>query len=423
MGYVIIGVCIILIVIGVVFYLKNKVYLINSEDIISTSESDRLNEIETKYEVAIQIEMIPVEAIPDKNELIEIKDKKLLSRINNLLPEMAKARTAVQNTVQTAKSNGEVLYRAILPAGTKLTDSKSMEGAVRGIYRGTNSIKGHANFVAVEVEKSTKTLYNTAAAAMGVASMVVGQYYMTQINDELGKINDGISQINDFLNYEYKSNIHSLLVHVKKIADFQIEILENDEQRLLNINHLKDLEKKCTQLLAQANFTLEGYAKKNDLNYEGYEKALKTVQSWFMYQNLLMDILCRISDLEYALNLGGASREMCSVVLTHYSEQVQKIQSEVSFWHEETAKRLGIELDESRRKRSGVDGVIYFIPGLFNDDFNYREMNEETEEMIAKQKIGYNNKLKSDSSELYLDDVQLISKDGKIYYLPMNKVV
>ena len=150
MGYVIIGVCIILIVIGVVFYLKNKVYLINSEDIISTSESDRLNEIETKYEVAIQIEMIPVEAIPDKNELVEIKDKKLLSRINNLLPEMAKARTAVQNTVQTAKSNGEVLYRAILPAGTKLTDSKSMEGAVRGIYRGTNSIKGHANFVAVE---------------------------------------------------------------------------------------------------------------------------------------------------------------------------------------------------------------------------------------------------------------------------------
>ena len=43
--------------------------------------------------------------------------------------------------------------------------------------------------------------------------------------------------------------------------------------------------------------------------------------------------------------------------------------------------------------------------------------------MIAKQKIGYNNKFKSDSSELYLDDVQLISKDGKIYYLPMNKVV
>lgn len=330
MGYVIIGVCIILIVIGVVFYLKNKVYLINSEDIISTSESDSLNEIETKYEFAIHMEMIPVEAIPDKNELVEIKDKKLLSRINNLLPEMAKARTAVQNTVQTAKSNGEVLYRAILPAGTKLTDSKSMEGAVRGIYRGTNSIKGHANFVAVEVEKSTKTLANTAAAAMGVASMVVGQYYMTQINDELGKISDGISQINDFLNDEYKSNIHSLLVQVKKIADFQIEILENDELRLLNINHLKNLETKCTQLLAQANFTLEGYAKKNDLNYEGYEKALKNVQSWFMYQKLLMDILCRISDLEYALNFGGASREMCSVVLTQYSKEVLKVQSEVS---------------------------------------------------------------------------------------------
>lgn len=53
-----------------------------------------------------------------------------------------------------------------------------------------DGIKRHANLVAVETQKGTAVVANTAAA-----SMVVGQYNMTQINAELGVINDGISQI------------------------------------------------------------------------------------------------------------------------------------------------------------------------------------------------------------------------------------
>ena len=41
--------------------------------------------------------------------------------------------------------------------------------------------------------------------------------------------------------------------------------------------------------------------------------------------------------------------------------------------------------------------------------------------MIAAQKIGYDSTHKMDKSELYAEDVQLISKDGKIYYLPESK--
>ena len=97
---------------------------------------------------------------------------------------------------------------------------------------------------------------------MGVASMVVGQYYMTKINAELGEISDGISQIQDFQDNEYRSRVFSLVAHVKKIADFQTEILENDELRLSKIAQLDSLEEECTQLLGQANLTLAGFAKK-----------------------------------------------------------------------------------------------------------------------------------------------------------------
>ncbi|MDD4509586.1 MAG: hypothetical protein PHY23_01515 [Oscillospiraceae bacterium] len=100
-----------------------------------------------------------------------------------------------------------------------MTDSKGMAGVVRGFHRGTDEIRGHANLVAVEAQKGT------AAAAMGVASMVVGQYYMIQMNAELGQISDGISKISDFQDNEYRSRVFGLVAHVKTIASFQADKL------------------------------------------------------------------------------------------------------------------------------------------------------------------------------------------------------
>ena len=78
--------------------------------------------------------------------------------------------------------------------------------------------------------------------------MVVGQYYMTQINAELGLISESISKVSDFQDNEYRSRVFSLIAHVKKIADFQVEILENNELRLSKISQLDSLEEECTQL-------------------------------------------------------------------------------------------------------------------------------------------------------------------------------
>lgn len=84
-------------------------------------------------------------------------------------------------------------------------------------------------------------------------------------------------------------------------------------------------------------------------------------------------------------------------------------------------QRLGIETDEIRRKRAGFNSVIYFIQGLFNDDFNFRPIEKKTAKMITAQASGHESLHVVDTSELYAEDVQLISKDGKIYYLPESK--
>ena len=347
MEYVIIGACIVVAIAGgIVLYVKNKRTkneLGNTAVVVSKTSSSKLQASEVANDLVIQIGILPADAISDETKLVEITDSKVLAHINNLVPGLAQAGNAANNATQAVKANGEVLYRAIIPAGAKLTDSKAMEGAVRGFYHGADGIRGHANLVAVEAQKGTAVAANTAAAAMGVASMIVGQYYMTQINAELGVISDGISQIQNFQDNEYRSRVFSLVAHVKKIADFQTEILENDELRLSKIAQLDSLEEECTKLLGQANLTLAGFAKKSGLNYDGYEKALGNAQNWFMYQQSLLEILYKISDLRYTLHLGTVSREQCMALLPTYSKQVSDTQTRLIAWHEGTADRLGME--------------------------------------------------------------------------------
>lgn len=416
MEYIGIGIAVaVIITAGIIIYsiLKKREVIPSGDREVIPSGDNELN---------ILIEMLSAEAIDDDTKLVEITDSKVLAHVNNLVPGFVKVGNAVNNAAQAVQAtNGEVLYRAVIPAGAKLTNSKALEGAVRGIYHGADGIKGHANFMAAEAQKATAAVANTVATAMGVASMVVGQYYMTQINAELGEISDGISQIRDFQDNEYRSRVFSLVAHVKKIADFQTEILEKDELRLSKIAQLDSLEEECTQLLGQANLTLEGFAKKTGLDYEAYKKALGNAQNWFMYQKSLLDVLYKISDLRYTLHLGAVSREQCVALLPTYTKQVSDTQERLTAWHDGTTQRLGIEIDKLRRKRAGFDSVIHRIPGIFNDDSKFRSIEKETATMISAQASGREVLPTSDTSELYAEDVQLISKNGKLYYLPENK--
>ena len=431
MEYVVFGICIVAmaVIVALLIYRKKKMSSPEGENksdqdsgAIIARQVNELSQSDQKFdELVIQMEMLPAEAISDESRLVEINDSKVLARVNNLVPGLAQAGVAGSNAVQAAKAGNEVLYRAIIPAGAKLTNSRAMGGAVRGFYRGADGIQGHANLVAVQAQKGTAVAASTAAAAMGVASMVVGQYYMTQINAELGEISDDISKISDFQDNEFRSRVFSLVAHVKKIADFQVEILENDELRLSKIAQLDSLEEGCTQVLGQVNLTLAGFAKKNDLDYASYEKELKEAQNWYTYQKVLLDVLYKISDLRYTLYMGVVSREQCTALLPTYTKQVEDTQTLLTEWHQTSVRRLGIDTDEIRRKRAGFDGVIHFIPGLFNDDLNFRTIDEKTVGMITAQVSGQSFEHCHDTSDLYAEDVQLISKGGKIYYLPMNK--
>ena len=422
MVYIHIGICIVLIIAIYIFivFKKNRLSIENFN--IEKRKDTRHLRKKLSNDLVIKIETLPIEAIKDENDLIEITDNKVLARVNNLIPGLIQTGNTANNLILAAQATkNEVLYRAIIPAGTKLSNSNTMNGAVRGFINGSKGIQEHANFVAVEVNNGAIPITpNSLVAAMSVASIIVGQYYMTQINSELKIISNGISQIQNFQNNEYRSRVLSLVTHVKKIVDFQTEILENDELRLSKISQLDSLEEECTQLLGQANLTLIDFTKQSELKYKEYENILGSVQEWFMYQKSLLDILCKISDLRYTLYLGVVSREQCIAILPIYSKYVSDTQKRLTTWHKGVANQLGIDIEKGHRKRSGINGTFHSIIGFIaNDDsYNFKSMEKKTIDMIKEQELGHNKNYPIDTSELYNEDVQLIAKNKKIYYLP-----
>lgn len=402
-------------VVGVIIFTKKKQSDVQ-ELAITEEKRDLVSPTADEYtanEMIIMVEQLPAEIVKNESILTEITDSKVLARVNNLVPGLIQAGNAANNAVQ---ANGQILYQAIIPAGAKLANSKDMAGAVRGMYHGADGIKGHANLVAVN--QSGAVAANVAASAMGVASMVVGQYYMAQINAELSEISDGISKIANFQDNEYKSKVFALTAQIKKIASFQVEILENQELRESEIARLNSLEQECIELLGQANLTIAGFAKKADLDYEQYTNELTEAQNWYIYQKKLLETLYKISDLKHTLYLGAVSREQCSALLSVYTKQVEDAQQLLTSWHDNTVKKLGIETATARRKRDGFDGVLHWLPGLFNDDLNFRSISDRTVAMIETQTSGYSTERKTTTVDLFQEDVRLIAKDGKMYYLP-----
>jgi hypothetical protein len=130
----------------------------------------------------------------------------------------------------------------------------------------------------------------------------------------------------------------------------------------------------------------------------------------------------KISDLRYTLHLGAVSREQCVALLPVFRQQVIDTQTRLTNWHQDNAKRLNIDIEETRRKRNGFDGIIYFVPGLIKNEFNFQTIDKSTANMIGEHVYGNGSSNQQEQSELYLEDVQLIAKDGKIYYLPERKV-
>ena len=369
----------------------------------------------------------------EEQRIVKIEDTRLLAEIDRAIPVAAQAAVnadaaakvgkAVEAHNKAAESAGQ-LYRAIIPKGTELADSQAMEGAKRGIFHAERGIKGHANLVPVEQQQIDPNLgqelaaANVAGSVMNVASLVVGQYYMAQINGRLESVEEGIGKISEFQDVKYRSAVYALVAAVKKSSTFRFEVMENDELRIRELSYLKERENECAKLLGHANIMIEQISKKRGLDFDGYEAAVRTADSWMQYQQVLLQVMAEIAELTYTLNRGALSRENSYALLLPYASQAESSLEKHSAWHGDHMSKLEIDTKSSRRRRQGIDAALHAIPALFEDDFHYKEISSRTTKMIRRQRRSTSTAETVDELDLYQEDVTLIMKDGAMYYLP-----
>jgi hypothetical protein len=367
--------------------------------------------------IVVKLDELPALTEQEQFNMFEIDNKNVISRISVAVPGVVQA---LANTAVAAKgidlANSGV-YVAKLPSGAQFVKSKEIQNAVRGFYRDKTGIKGHADFLPVDVTMEEIANINLTSAVMGAASLVVGQYYMKQINIELSEVNSGINRISEFQDNEYKSKVLALMTQVKRMSDFKTEILENSDIRKEEIIRLQTMEKECMELLGQANLTIEQLSGSEHSEFEGYLKKVTELTNWQQCQKGLIEILYMISDLNYVLHLGALSNEQAYTAYESMYKQTKKTIERMQKWHSFHGKKFGIDTDRAILERRGLDALIHKPLGLINESHNYRNLSRQEVVNIRNQvNAQIENKLEN-KKDLYQEDVKVVIKDGKLFYM------
>ena len=247
--------------------------------------------------------------------------------------------------------------------------------------------------------------------------MVVGQYYIHQVDTQLSLISDHLSKVIDFLDIQYKSEVASLMESIYTISKFQISSIENEVLRNRELDNIQELKKDCQRLLNQAETAIETLTSKVYSIYDEYESKIKEIEKWNQYRMILVKLLYQLNVLDFTLHLGIKSKEQCFGSFSLHTSKLETLHIRLVEWHKKQCQALKIDLDESRRKHTGILGLLAKPISWINDDWNYAIIRTQTVRMI-KHQIDDVGEITYTSDNLFDDNVEIIARDGKYYYLP-----
>ena len=398
-----------------VFVKKKQAAADQSSHSIASKKASFLAAPETEGElIEIPIAQLPATTVLNENHLSEITDITVVSRLSALVPVAAQTATRQAANSAAKALQGAELVKLDIPF-SQLAKSKDVPGAARAFVRNKSSITKNANVTKVDMTPITKTtaIANGVANVMNIGSLVVGQYYMTEISDKLEKISDGIDKISDFQNREFKSRIISLIARVGKYSTFSAEIIENDETRLRILGVIENLEGDATELLGQVNIVITDIIQKTPSpSYPEYQSKINDFGILVEYQNALIAVLAEISRLAHLLGKGGISSEMSYSLYHKFLEQSARVRGVLEQWHDRQVELLKIDLDKNRKSKNWFAA----LPGLVNETWKYQPLAQGLVDKINSQSQTEALSPRP-TKDIFEEDVEIIIRDGKYYYL------
>lgn len=414
---VFIGICLIILIMNIVIFIIYKVRVLKNEKIENNLEIKKDNMIEKEN-------FYPVIKVIERNDLVPSKDnlitneqaKRTLATIDNLTPKVVSTSKNIKN-VQELSKKGKVLFSA------NEQDVKNMMSAGKNKYYGTQvssktkKITEQTKFTKEAALTKNITKQQLTIAGFNMISAVVGQYYMSEINDKLEVISANIDKISNFQDSEYQSKLLHIVSKIEEILEHQDEILKNDETRKNAYHDNKELETKCAELLGQANMQISKEINNSNLDYKNYEIQVKKIEKWFLRQQLTQELLMKIGDLRYVLANGSETSKLAHKQYNNYIKQTNNINQKLESWHNSYINKFGIDINKQRKKGNLYKLREYTI-GMINKEWNYDKIKNGIVEKILLQNTPNKFNLYENNKQ---DEVILIQKyEGEYYNLPLN---
>lgn len=323
------------------------------------------------------------EIIPnEKNRIKDIDIKKAISIIDNITPNIVMTGNNIKNSTKLLNNN-----RVFFSASKKGTKNMMKVKGTNELY-GTQVIGGKINKQTkfVNENQMIKNVGKDALvnAGFNMVSMVVGQYYMNEINNKLDYLKEDINLISDYLDSDYKSRIAYIISKLKEVVENKLEILSSKFSINKRYDDILELEGECSRLLGQANEMIKNNIKEINIDYRKYEKQLKQVHKWFLRQQILQTLLLEIGDLRYVLSNGNETSKLSHTQYNNYLIQCNNVNKELEKWHNSVGKKLGIDVIVSRR-----NGKFFRVKkntiGKIHEEWAYNKINKNIVELIKNQ--------------------------------------
>ena len=213
------------------------------------------------------------------------------------------------------------------------------------------------------------------ATAISVGSFVIGGVgYMS------GKVSKNkVEREFKELHPEFRCRVESIF---EMVTEMFSRVSYNVQTDIIRVN---DFERICSELMEFAVIKMVGIAESSLSKYKEYEDSVCEAQYWYVNQNDLLIELRNISELRRKIIGGDESNRS---VLHVYEEKVKDALHKLNMWHMENCKKFKINVNDDIRRRMGIDFLLHCIPGVFDNELNYKDIDEYVTGCIFVQKRG-----------------------------------
>ncbi|MCT3449658.1 hypothetical protein EFR39_05995 [Limosilactobacillus fermentum] len=339
---------------------------------------------------------------------------RLLSTISQTLPATFSVTSALASEV--AEKAGSGAYQVIMQSGQSLMHSKNGENLYKGITQaaGHCGIAGSADLKPINStasELAAKT--GAVAGVMAVASMVVGQYYMTEINGKLESISESIDDIKNFQKTELLAQISTVVRESRQLSVYNDEIMESASERQLARHRASDFEEKSGELLDQINslIRLELVPSGKFSEYERHTRGLVPLLS---SQQVLVATLRELSRLTVVLSRSEVSPERAGATYKELVASSEKVRDNVVEWHSKETDVWHVNLARESRAKTGIKKVVSQPLTLVNPELAYQHVPSEFIKQVQTQSSMRQPELPEMTG--YQVPVDLLIQNNQVYY-------